>query len=55
MKKFRVQKKEYVRKSIRFPRALFLELDSLSRAKGIPMGQLVTQCCRYALANMPHT
>ena len=52
MEKFRVEKNEYVSKTIRVPSGLFSEMDHLSRQKGIPFNQLVIQCCRYSLNNL---
>ena len=52
MEKFRVEKNEYVSKTIRVPSGLFSETDHLSRQKGIPFNQLVIQCCRYAMSHL---
>ena len=52
MEKFRVEKNEYVSKTIRVPSGLFSEMDHLSRQKGIPFNQLVIQCCRYAMNHL---
>ncbi len=52
MEKFKVKKKEYVCKTIRIPRELFLQLDALLGDKGISLNQLVIQCCQYALSHL---
>ncbi len=52
MEKFRVEKNEYVSKTIRVPSGLFSEMEHLSQRKGIPFNQLVIQCCRYAMNHL---
>jgi len=52
MDKFKVQKREYVSKTIRIPRDLFSELDMLLHEKEVSFNQLVIQCCQYALDHL---
>ena len=52
MEKFRVEKNEYVSKTVRIPSGLFAEMECLSRREGIPFNHLVIQCCQYAMRHL---
>jgi len=48
---FVVQKPESLNKTIRMPKHMIEELESIASSEGISFNQLIVQCCQYALNN----
>lgn len=49
---FRARKPESANRTVRMPVELIEELNFLAQAKGISFNLVVSQCCRYALAEL---
>ncbi len=49
---FKIEKPEYVNKTLRMPVDLVSKLETLAQSKQISLNQLVIQCCKYALDNL---
>ncbi len=50
---FHVQKPEMINKTIRMPQELVRQMEVLAQKKGISLNNLIVQCCRYAMNDLP--
>ena len=50
---FVVQKSENQNKTIRMPSGMIDQMEKIAEKNGVSFNQLVVQCCRYALNNLP--
>ena len=51
-KEFRIQKIEYVNKTVRMPKTLVDELGLAAQEADISVNELIIQSCQYALENL---
>jgi predicted HicB family RNase H-like nuclease len=52
-KNFIIKAPKSSNKTIRMPNDLIAELEELASSNDISFNQLVIQCCKYALKNLP--
>ncbi|SEH21964.1 toxin-antitoxin system HicB family antitoxin [Selenomonas sp. KH1T6] len=50
---FTVKKIEMINKTFRLPSDLVERLSAVAQEQGVSMNNLVSQCCEYALGQMP--
>lgn len=49
---FRIEKKEYVNKNIRFEKPFLEELERLAQMSNVSCNAFIIECCKYAIKNM---
>ena len=49
---FRIEKKEYVNKNIRFEKSFLEELERLAQMSNVSCNAFIIECCKYAIQNM---
>ena len=49
---FRIEKKEFVNKNLRFEKTFLEELERLAQMNSVSCNAFIIECCKYAIQNM---